>query len=119
MRTILTGGTVLQDGVFRPMTLTISEGRIVSCSPDAPTADARVIDLRGCYIVPGFVDVHVHLREPGFSYKESIATGTAAAAAGGTDVWAHPGFGRVILSIYSIVLPFASVTVLVSVLPLD
>ncbi len=91
MRTILTGGTVLQDGVFRPMTLTISEGRIVSCSPDTPTADARVIDLRGCYIVPGFVDVHVHLREPGFSYKESIATGTAAAAAGGyTQVLSMP-----------------------------
>nr|ACG41209.1 hypothetical protein [Zea mays] len=48
-----------------------------------------------------------------------VAATAAAAAAGGTDVWAHPGFGRVILSIYSIVLPFASVTVLVSVLPLD
>lgn len=83
MRTILTGGTVLQGGVFKPATLAIAEGRIVSLSPAVPSADARVIDLRGCIIVPGFVDVHVHLREPGFSYKETIATGTAAAAAGG------------------------------------
>lgn len=91
MRTILTGGTVWQGGVFRPLTLTLSEGRIVSLSDAVPSADARVIDLRGCYIVPGFVDVHVHLREPGFSYKETIATGTAAAAAGGyTQVLSMP-----------------------------
>ena len=51
----------------------------------------RVIDLNGKYIFPGFADVHVHLREPGFSYKETIASGTAAAAAGGyTDVCSMP-----------------------------
>ncbi|MDO4485349.1 MAG: dihydroorotase [Bacillota bacterium] len=44
-----------------------------------------------CYILPGFADVHVHLREPGFLYKETIATGTAAAAAGGfTDIFSMP-----------------------------
>ena len=44
-----------------------------------------------CYILPGFADVHVHLREPGFLYKETVATGTAAAAAGGfTDIFSMP-----------------------------
>ena len=44
-----------------------------------------------CYILPGFSDVHVHLREPGFLYKETVATGTAAAAAGGfTDIFSMP-----------------------------
>lgn len=96
MRTILTGGNVMRGGKFQPMTLTLSGGRIVSLSSAVPTADARVIDLGGCFIVPGFVDVHVHLREPGFSYKETIATGTAAAAAGGyTQVLAMPNLNPV------------------------
>lgn len=43
----------------------------------------RVIDARGCYVVPGLIDVHVHLREPGLEYKETIETGTRAAVAGG------------------------------------
>ncbi len=44
---------------------------------------AAVIDAAGKYVMPGFIDLHVHLREPGFEYKETIATGTMAAAAGG------------------------------------
>ncbi|HHV09103.1 MAG TPA: dihydroorotase [Clostridiales bacterium] len=45
--------------------------------------ELKVIDARGKYIMPGFIDLHVHLREPGFEYKETIATGALAAAAGG------------------------------------
>ncbi len=45
--------------------------------------DARTIDLKGKWLVPGLIDIHVHLREPGEEYKETIETGTAAAAAGG------------------------------------
>ena len=43
----------------------------------------RVIEAAGKYVMPGFIDLHVHLREPGFEYKETIATGSRAAAAGG------------------------------------
>jgi dihydroorotase len=52
---------------------------------------ARIIDVRDCWVVPGLVDIHTHLREPGQEYKEDIASGTAAAAAGGfTAVCAMP-----------------------------
>src|SRR5262252_9528598 len=54
-------------------------------------AGARVLDVRGCWVVPGLIDLHTHLREPGQQYKEDIATGTRAAAAGGfTAVCAMP-----------------------------
>src|SRR5512144_734635 len=53
--------------------------------------EARAIDARGRWVTPGFVDLHVHLREPGQEYKETVATGTAAAVAGGfTSVCAMP-----------------------------
>src|ERR1019366_1945100 len=52
---------------------------------------AEVLDATGLIVAPGLVDIHVHLREPGQGYKETIATGTAAAAAGGfTAVAAMP-----------------------------
>ena len=76
-----------QMAVFRmgeKMSVLIEDGRIVSITPEAPAvSDARVIELDHGMLFPGFVDVHVHLREPGFSYKETIASGTRAAARGG------------------------------------
>lgn len=62
----------------------ISNGKIIEIAPhiDSPQ-ECRVIPASGLTVIPGLVDVHVHLREPGFSYKETIASGTAAAAAGG------------------------------------
>ena len=54
-------------------------------------AKADVVDAKGLVVAPGLIDIHVHLREPGQGYKETIATGTAAAAAGGfTTVCAMP-----------------------------
>ncbi len=51
----------------------------------------RIIDAEGCWVTPGLIDVHVHLREPGFEYKETIATGSMSAAAGGfTTICAMP-----------------------------
>ena len=67
-----TGNVLVTDGVVNAV------GAGVTC-PD----DCLVIDASGCAVLPGLVDVHVHLREPGYSYKETIADGTRAAAHGG------------------------------------
>ncbi len=91
MSLLLTGGTVFCSGSFRQMDVAMDQGRIVSVSPSLPKEGYSVIECSDLLIVPGFVDVHVHLREPGFSYKETIFSGTSAAAAGGyTAVCAMP-----------------------------
>lgn len=61
--------------------LWLKDGLIVAPSPSS--GDAEVFDLKGCWVVPGLIDMHVHLREPGEEFKETIASGAAAAAAGG------------------------------------
>ena len=92
MSLLLTGGTVFWKGRFQEMDLFVEQGRIVSVPQEEPS----VVAVPNCLIVPGFVDVHVHLREPGFSYKETIFSGTSAAAAGGyTAVCAMPNLSPV------------------------
>ena len=76
MNFLLTGGAVFRDGTFQNVDVAISKGRIVSVSPSLCQEGFSVIECQDQVIVPGFVDVHVHLREPGFSYKETIASGT-------------------------------------------
>jgi dihydroorotase len=61
----------------------VEDGRVVRLGRGIPADGADVIDLRGLVACPGFIDMHVHLREPGQEWKETIATGTRAAAAGG------------------------------------
>lgn len=91
MDLLLTGGAVYRDHTVESADIAVSGGRIVSVSASLPRDGFFVVQIPHCLIVPGFVDVHVHLREPGFSYKETIASGTAAAAAGGyTAVCAMP-----------------------------
>ncbi|WP_071459382.1 dihydroorotase [Bacillus massilinigeriensis] len=69
----------------------IEAGVIVAIEKDINQQDAKVIDADGKYLAPGFVDLHVHLREPGGEKKETIATGTMAAARGGfTTIAAMP-----------------------------
>lgn len=63
--------------------LLIEDGTIRAVADGISSSDAEVVDARGLCAVPGLVDMHVHLREPGFEYKETIASGTTAAAAGG------------------------------------
>lgn len=96
MRLLLTGGAIFLNSGFHNMDVAISEGRIVSVAPSLPQEGFSVIELHNQLIVPGFVDVHVHLREPGFSYKETVFSGTSAAAAGGyTAVCAMPNLNPV------------------------
>jgi dihydroorotase len=77
--------------------LLVQNGRIAGIEPDLAASfdtqedGAKIIDVAGMWVVPGLIDMHAHLREPGQEYKEDIATGTAAAAAGGfTAVCAMP-----------------------------
>ncbi len=84
MRTLLRGGLVYQRGAFTAADVTVRKGLVEEVSERIlPRPGDRVLDVDNCYLSPGFVDVHVHLREPGFVYKETIETGTQAAARGG------------------------------------
>jgi dihydroorotase len=79
--------------VDEKLDLLVSDGKIAGLGkPGSIPADgAEIIDAAGKLVVPGLIDMHVHLREPGFEYKETIATGTAAAKAGGfTSVCCMP-----------------------------
>ena len=71
-------------GIEEQMDCLVVDGKVASLEKglEAPQG-ARVIDLSGKWLVPGLIDIHVHLREPGFEYKETIETGVRAAASGG------------------------------------
>ena len=83
---LITGANVWCDDSFRLCDVVVSNGMIVETA-EKIDADkypgCKVIDATGKYLVPGLVDMHVHFREPGYSYKETIKDGSAAAAAGG------------------------------------
>jgi len=86
----LKGGRVVDPsrGLDRVEDLWLDQGRISGLGEDAPAAlrshpDVEVIDVAGAVVCPGFVDIHVHLREPGQEEKETVETGTRAAARGG------------------------------------
>lgn len=80
---ILSNANVFVQGNFVKTNVFISNGIISDISNRTPSGESVVFDLDGCYLFPGFIDVHVHLREPGFFYKETIQSGTLAAAHGG------------------------------------
>jgi dihydroorotase len=63
--------------------LLLDQGLLLALGPDLRDPTAQVVDCRGCLIAPGLIDLHVHLREPGQEYKETVASGSKAAAAGG------------------------------------
>src|SRR5690349_12425965 len=81
-----------------PMDLLLRDGRVDEIAPPNKIRGAdETFDARGLIVAPGFIDLHVHLREPGQSYKETIASGTAAAAAGGfTSVCSMPNTNPVV-----------------------
>lgn len=84
MKTLIQYGWVVDPagGLNTMANLLIEDGKIAAISGRPMEAD-RVIDGAGLVVAPGLVDLHVHLREPGFEYKETVATGCAAAARGG------------------------------------
>lgn len=103
MRLLLRGGRVV-DPANRINTVTcvlVEDGRIAAIGdiPGEESADSgtNVIDCSGKIVCPGFIDLHAHLREPGYEYKEDILTGSRAAAAGGfTTVCAMPNTNPVV-----------------------
>jgi dihydroorotase len=92
---LITGGRVIDpvNGIDQDMDLLLRDGRVAAVtSPGKLRGESKhLLSAKGCIVSPGLIDLHVHLREPGQAHKETIATGTAAAAAGGfTSVCAMP-----------------------------
>jgi dihydroorotase len=110
MSTLVKGGRVIdpannRDGEFD---VRIEDGRIAKVGRSLPADGAEVVNVKaGWLVVPGLIDIHVHLREPGQEHKETVATGTASAVAGGFTAVAcmpntdpvndHPGITELIL----------------------
>ena len=83
-RLLVKNGRVIDpaNGIDAEKDVLIEDGRIAAVDSNVEAEGAEVVDAKGRVVAPGFIDMHVHLREPGFEYKETIETGTAAAAAG-------------------------------------
>src|SRR5512143_1844697 len=79
------GGRILDPSTGRDEAadVLVEDGRIAAVGVGLTGSGGEVIDASGAWVAPGFVDLHVHLREPGQEYKEDIASGTRAAVAGG------------------------------------
>ena len=91
MDAVLRGVTLYTKQTLVEGDLMIRQGKLFPLLSPTETNDLPVVSLSGKVVIPGFADIHVHLREPGFSYKETILTGTRAAARGGyTDLCAMP-----------------------------
>lgn len=102
MGTLIRNGRVIdpasgKDGIYD---ILVEDGMIAGVDASIPKGDNDIIDAAGCFVMPGLVDLHVHFREPGFEYKETIKTGSMAAAHGGvTTVFPMPNTKPVIDSI--------------------
>jgi dihydroorotase len=91
MSVLITGGTVLDRHGERRADVRIVDGVVAEVADELVAGDDTVLDATGCHVTPGFVDLHVHLREPGREEAETIETGSRAAALGGfTCVVAMP-----------------------------
>ncbi|HLG14470.1 MAG TPA: dihydroorotase [Blastocatellia bacterium] len=93
MKLLIRGGRVIDpaEHIDETADLLIEDGRIAMLRPDLLVEGAEVFSAGGLIVTPGFIDLHVHLREPGEEYKENIASGAAAAVAGGfTSICAMP-----------------------------
>lgn len=124
---IIRNAQVFSGDSFSKADILITGGIISKIAPDLPlVSGSEEFNMDSCFVFPGLIDVHVHLREPGFSYKETIKTGTLAAARGGyTTICAMPNLDPVPDSLDNLsrelsliardacvrVLPYGSITV--------
>lgn len=97
MKCLIRNAKVYYDDVFVRNDIFIADGIIADIKPAiSPEADVFVFEMNNCFVFPGLIDVHVHLREPGYFYKETILSGSMAAARGGfTTVCAMPNLNPV------------------------
>ncbi len=81
-RVLIRGGRILDPSarLDEVADLLIEDGRVAQIGQGLEAAGAEVLDATGCWVAPGFVDMHAHLREPGFEYKEDIRSGGRAAS---------------------------------------
>ena len=82
---VLRGGWVIDpaQGTNRTADVLLADGVVKAIGPELAATDAEIVDCVGLWVVPGLIDAHCHLREPGFERKETLETGTRAAARGG------------------------------------
>lgn len=83
MRTLIINGAIIQNGKVEKTNILIEEGMVISTNAAPDIENSNVIDASGLYVLPGLVDAHCHLRDPGYEYKEDIVSGTKSAARGG------------------------------------
>ena len=118
---LLQGGEIVAGARKEAGDILVREGRIESVHPGLPVGEgAEVIDLAGKTVVPAFADIHVHFREPGFTAKETIRTGSMAAARGGyTAVCAMPNLDPVPDSVETLAVEQAAIDrdAIISVFP--
>jgi len=103
MKKLIKNGTVYYKGEFIKKDILIIKDKIADIKDKITEQADEIIDAKGKYIFPGFVDIHCHLRDPGQTYKEDIITGTRAAAKGGfTTVCAMPNTDPVVDNIATV-----------------
>lgn len=93
MTILIKGGQVINPatGMDEVADVLVENGKVTKIEKNMKVKAERRIDAKGCYVMPGFIDMHVHLRDPGFEQKETIETGCRAAARGGyTTILAMP-----------------------------
>lgn len=93
MDILIKNGRVIDPGTRTDRTadMLIEDGKIKKIEASIKVKAEKVIDAEGCFVMPGFIDLHVHLRDPGLEYKETVETGSKAAAHGGfTTILAMP-----------------------------
>ena len=97
MKFLIRNADIFFDGAFVKKDILVEDGIVADVKSDfPPVSEALDFDMNNCFVFPGLIDVHVHLREPGFSYKETIKSGSLAAAHGGfTAVCTMPNLNPV------------------------